>query len=146
MNLQDMIDTRQDQDPVWVAHPESDTFQVLIRPLADKNQEFSEKAQKIEWNEATFERRVVIDQEIYLKHFNEWVIVDWKGLYVEDLRKLVLLRNFRQIKKYKGEIACDPLSRLLLMIHSPPFSAWIKQKCIDIEFFNQERERESEKN
>jgi len=69
IHLKDMIDTRLEQPPVWIAYPGSTTFQVLVRPLGNRQQEFVEKAQKIDWDTAHMARRVVVDQEQYLKLF-----------------------------------------------------------------------------
>ena len=146
MNLQDIIDTREDQEPIWVAYPDSETFQVLIRPLGGRNEEFLEKARRVEWDEALMERRIVIDREAYLKLFCANVIETWKGLYVGDLRKLVLIKNIRQVNKFKGEITCDESAKLLLMLHSHLFEFWAKQTCRNIELFNDERERALKKN
>ncbi len=146
MDIKEIIDTSETPDPVWVAYPESKTFQVLLRPAGIKQEEFMEKARRIEWDEALMERRIVVDREAYLTLFNPHTIVDWKGLYAADLRKLVLIKNIRKVMKIKDEFACDDTSRMLMMQHSPVFSAWVKQTTRNIEMFNAERERASEGN
>ncbi len=141
MDIKEIIDTCENPEPIWVAYPESKTFQVLLRPAGIKQEEFMEKARRIEWDEALMERRVVVDREAYLTLYNPHTIVDWKGLHVSDLRRLVLIKNFRKVMKFKDEIACDDTARMLLMQHSPLFSAWVKQTTRNIELFNAERER-----
>ena len=144
-HLADLIDTRLEQPPVWIAYPGSQTFQVLVRPLGNRREEFVEKAQKIDWDTAHMARRVVVDQEQYLKLFCAWVIVDWQGLTVADLRRLVLLAEPKKWRSLQGEIGCDEAARLLLMQHSPAFSAWINRVCVDVERFNAEREEDAKK-
>lgn len=146
MHLEDIIDTRNDQEPIWVAYPASDTFQVLIRPLGGHNEEFLEKARRIEWDEALMERRVVVDREEYLKLLAAYVIQSWKGLFVKDLKKLVPIKNVRQAQKFTGEIACDEKARSLLILHAPAFEAWIKRTCRNIELFNDACEKALKKN
>lgn len=145
IHLADLIDTRLEQPPVWIAYPGSQTFQVLVRPLGNRREEFVEKAQKIDWDTAHMARRVVVDQEQYLKLFCAWVIVDWQGLTVADLRRLVLLAEPKKWRSLQGEIGCDEAARLLLMQHSPAFSAWINRVCVDVERFNAEREEDAKK-
>ncbi len=145
VHLKDIIDTRLEQPPVRIAYPGSETFQVLVRPLGNRQQEFIDKAQRIDWDLATMSRKVVVDPEQYLKLFCEWVIVDWQGLTVDDLRRLVLMDNPKRFKGVSGEIGCDDAAKLLLMEHSPAFNAWINRVTRDIERFNLEREEELKK-
>lgn len=140
VHLKDIIDTRIEQPPVWVAYPGSDTFQVLTRPLGNRQQEFIDKAQRIDWDLATMSKKVVVNQEQYVQLFCDWVIVDWQGLTMTDLRRLVLLEDPKRFKGVSGEIGCDEAAKLLLMQHSPAFNAWINQVTRDIERFNLERE------
>jgi len=146
MHLKDIINTDENQEPTWVAYPDSKTFQILMRPLGEKQTEFLEKSRKIDWDEATMEKKMVFDEKTYQKLFTDYIIVNWKGLYVKDLRRMVLLKNFGKIKEFTGEIACDDLSKMLLAQYSPGFSVFINRACIDIERFNREREEEEEKN
>lgn len=140
VHLADIIDTRTQQPPVWIAYPGSETFQVLIRPLGNRQQEFIDTAQRIDWDLATMSKIVMVDQEQYLRLFCEWVIVGWQGLTITDLRRLVLLEDPKRFRGVSGEIGCDEAAKLLLMQHSPAFNAWINRKTRDIERFNLERE------
>ena len=143
--LDDILDTREEQLPIWVAYPGSGTFQVLTRPLGRKQAEFVEAATEPQWDLATMQKRQVLNSEKYLQLFLDWVIVDWKGLTVKDLRRLVLLKDWKKLRRHKGEIGCDAKAKLLLMQFSPAFSAWINRVCLDIERFNAEREEDAEK-
>ena len=145
MDLKDIIDIQEDQAPLWVAFPDSKTFQVLIRPLGNRHAAFLEKSREVKWDEATMEQKVVFNDEVYTKLFSGHVIVDWKGLHIEDLKKLVLLKNFKKLKDYTDEIACDDTAKALLMQHSPVFNAWVNRICTNIERFNQEREEAEKK-
>lgn len=145
IDLSGVIDTRLEQPPIWLAYPGGESFEVAIRPLGDRQQEFIEQAQKIEWDMATMARKVVVDQEQYLQRFCAWVIADWRGLTVKDLRRLILLRDPREARRMSGEVPCEPAAKLMLMHHSPAFSAWLNRVCLDIERFNQEREKQAEK-
>lgn len=145
IHLKDLIDTRLEQPPVWIAYPGSETFRVLMRPMGNRQQEFVEAAQFIDWDLATMSRKVKVDQEQYLKLFCAWVIVDWQGLTMKDLRTLILLREPKRFKGASGEIGCDEAAKMLLMQHSPVFSTWVHNKCRDIERFNMEREEDAEK-
>ena len=146
MHLKDIINTDEEQDPIWVAYPDSETFQVLARPLGNRQAEYLEKSRKIEWDEPTMEKKVVFDEDLYQKLFSAQVIVDWKGLYITDLRSMVLLKGFKKLKGFKEEIACDEVSKMLLIKHSPAFFAFINRIAVDIERFNLEREEAEEKN
>lgn len=145
LHLKDIIDTRLEQPPVWIAFPGSKTFQVLLRPVGNRIQELREAAQEIDWDQATYSRVVKVNQDKYLKLFCELVIVDWKGLTLADLRHLVLILDFKKSRQAPGPVVCDEGSKLLLMKHSPAFSAWVHKLIMDIERFNQEREEELEK-
>jgi len=145
MNLQDIIDMDEDQAPLWIAYPNSITFQVLVRPLGNKQKEFLEKSREVKWNEAVMEQEVVFNEEKYIKLFSAHVIVDWKGLDVDVIKKLVLIKNFKKLRDVTGGIACDDTAKALLMKHSPAFSIWINRVCVDIERFNQEREEVEKK-
>lgn len=144
IHLADLVDTRLEQPPVWIAYPGSQTFQVLIRPLGNKQQEFIERAQKIEWDTAHMARRTVLDGEQYLRLFCAWVLEDWRGLTGHDLARLVLLAAPKKARLVQ-DIACDEAAKLLLMRHAPAFSNWINATTRDIERFNQEREEETKK-
>lgn len=143
--LNEIIDTAGEQPPIWVAYAGSATFTVFTRPLGCKQAEFIELATEPQWDLATMQKRQVLNAEKYMELFLDWVIVDWKGLTVKDLRRLILLKDWKKIKRHKGEIACDAKAKLLLMKFSPAFSTWINRVCLDIERFNAEREEEAEK-
>ena len=145
VHLEDIIDTRPEPPPVWIAFPGSETFQVLIRPLGMRQEEFIDQARQIDWDTATMSRIVKVNQEQYLKVFCAWVIVDWQGLTLDELRKLVLILDFKKSRKTPGPVVCDAGAKLLLMQHSPTFSAWINKVIVDIERFNQERDEEFKK-
>ena len=143
--LNDIIDTSDEQPPIWVAYQGSGTFQVLSRPLGCKQAEFIELATETKWDIPTMQKRQVLNTEKYLELFLDWVIVDWKGLTLKDLRRLVLLHDWKKLRRYKGDIGCDAKAKMLLMKFSPAFNAWINRVCLDIERFNAEREAEAEK-
>jgi hypothetical protein len=145
MELQDIINTDEDQAPIWVAYPDSTTFQVLTRPIGDRQKEFLEKSREVKWDEAAMEQKVVFNDEIYTKLFSGHVIVDWKGLHIEDLKKLVLLKNFKKFTGFTGDIACDDTAKAMLMKHSIVFDVWVNRICTNIELFNQEREEAEKK-
>ncbi len=145
LKLADIIDTRDEQPPIWVAYPGSKTFQVLVRPIGGKQQELMQAATEPQWDLAVMKKRQVLNAEKYLELFGGHVVVDWQGLTVEDVRRLVLVDNWKKIKGFKGEIAFDRASRQLLMTWSPAFTAWLNRVTFDIERFNAEREAEAEK-
>ncbi len=144
LHLADLIDTRLEQPPIWVAYPGSKTFQVRVRPLGNRQQEFIEAAQRIEWDTAHMVKRTVLDGEQYLKLFCAWVIEGWRGLTGHDLAQLVLLEAPKKARLVP-DIGCDEAAKLLLMRHSPAFNNWINQVTRDIERFNQEREADTKK-
>ena len=143
--LHDIIDTRDEQPPIWIAYPGSTTFQVLLSPLGAKQQEFLEEATETKWQVASLKKVREVNQQKYLSLFTGWVIVDWQGLKLDDLKKLVLLKDPVKYKKMKGEIEYDAATALLLMTHGPAFSSWVNRKSLDIALFNAEREEEAEK-
>jgi len=145
MDLKEIIDTRDDQAPIWIAYPDSTTFQVLIRPIGNKHKDFLEKSREVKWDEATMEQKVIFNDEIYTKLFSGHVIADWKGLHITDLKKLVLLKNFKKLAGFTGDIACDDAAKAMLMQYSPVFNVWINRVCMDIERFNREREEVEKK-
>ncbi|MDO9069322.1 MAG: hypothetical protein Q7W05_12795 [Deltaproteobacteria bacterium] len=141
----DMIDNCEEQPPIWVAYPGAETFKVLVRPLGRRQAEFVEAATEPTWDMATMIKRQTMNPEKYLDLFLKWVVVDWQGLSVAVLRRLVLLHNWEQLKLFQGEIGCDAQAKLLLTRFSPAFSIWINRVCLDVERFNAEREAEAEK-
>jgi hypothetical protein len=143
--LEDIIDTREEQPPVWVAYSGSKTFQVLTRPLGSKQAEFIALATETVWDRATMRKQQVLNNDTYMTLFLDWVIVDWKGLTVTDLRRLILLKDWKMARRHKGDIGCDAKAKLVLMKFSPAFAAWINRVCLDIERFNTEREEMAEK-
>jgi len=145
MDLKEIIDTREDQAPIWIAYPDSTTFQVLVRPIGNMHKEFLEKSREVKWDEAKMEQKVDFNDEIYTKLFSAHVIIDWKGLHIEDLKKLVLLKNFKKLAGFTGEIACDDAAKAMLMQHSLVFNIWINRVCNNIERFNREREEAEKK-
>lgn len=144
VHLKDLIDTRTEQPSIEVAFPGSKTFTVLVRPLGNRQQEFIEAAQKIEWDTVHMVKRTVLDGEKYMRLFCGWVIEGWQGLTGQDLARLVLLETPKRARLVP-DIACDEAAKLLLMRHSPVFSNWINQVTRDIERFNAEREEETKK-
>jgi len=146
MQLIDIIDTGEIQKPIWVAYPDSTTFQVLIRPLGNRHPEFLEKSREVKWDEPTMEQKVTFNEDTYTRLFGAHVIAGWKGLHVKDLKKLVLLKGFKKLKGLTGEIACDDTARDLLLKHSTVFNAWVNRVTRDTERFNREREEEELKN
>lgn len=144
LHLADLVDTRLEQPPVWVAYPASKTFHVLVRPLGNRQQEFIEAAQRIEWDTAHMVKRTVLDGEQYLKLFCGWVIEGWRGLTGHDLARLVLLDAPKKARLVP-DIACDEAAKIILMRHSPQFNNWINQVTRNIELFNSEREEDSKK-
>jgi hypothetical protein len=143
--LAEIIDTRDEQPPIWVAYPGSSTFKVLIRPIGGKQQEFMQAATEPQWDLAVMKKRQVLNAEKYLELFGGYVVVDWQGLTIADIRRLVLVKDWKKIKGFKGEIAFDGAARKLLITWAPGFSAWLNKVTFDIERFNQEREAEAEK-
>jgi hypothetical protein len=144
IHLADLIDTRLEQPGIWVAYPGSKTFEVLVRPLGNRQQEFVEKSQRIEWDVAHMAKRTVLDGEQYMKMFCAWVIEGWRGLTGLDLARLVLLETPKKARLVP-DIACDEAAKILLMRHSPAFNNWINQVTRDIERFNSEREEDTKK-
>lgn len=145
LHLADLIDTRDEQPPIWVAYPGSGTFKVLVRPIGGKQQEFVQAATEPQWDLATMQKRQVLNGEKYLELFGSYVVVDWQGLTVADLRRLVLIADWQKIKGHSGEIAFDAAARQLLMTWAPGFTAWLNRVTFDIERFNAEREASAEK-
>jgi len=145
LNLADIIDTRDEQPPIWVAYPGSATFTVLVRPIGGKQQELMQAATEPQWDLAMMKKRQVLNAAKYLELFGSHVVVDWRGLTVADLRRLVLIDNWKKLKGFSGEIAFDATSRQLLMTWAPGFTAWLNRVTNDIERFNAEREAEAEK-
>jgi len=147
IELRDLIDTRDDLPPVWVAYPGSETFQVLMRPLTGaRHQEMIEAAQKIEWDTVTMTKQVKLDQDHYRKLFGELVLVDWRGLKLADLKRLVVIADFKKaFLARKKEFACDAAAKELLLFHSPPFKTWAERTCRDVARYNAEREEQAEK-
>ena len=145
LKLAVIIDTRDKQPPIWVAYPGSKTFEVLARPIGGKHRELVQAATELKWDLALMEKRQVLNGEKYQELFGDYVVVDWRGLTVEDVRRLVLVDNWQKIKGFKGEIAFDRAARQLLMTWSPGFTAWLNRVTFDIERFNLEREAEAEK-
>lgn len=144
LHLADLIDTRPEQPAIEVAFPGSKTFVVLVRPLGNRQQEFIEAAQRIEWDTVHMVKRTVLDGEQYLKLFCAWVIEGWRGLTGHDLARLVLLDAPKRARQVP-DIACDEAAKILLMRHSPQFNNWINQVTRDIERFNSEREEDAKK-
>ncbi len=144
LQLADIIDTN-DGLPIWVVYPGSKTFEVSARPLGRKQEEFIEAATELKWDTATLTKKQVVDWEKYRQLFVDWVIVDWKGLTVDELRKIVRLKDWKKLKKFKGEIGCDDKAKIMLMSWSPQFATWINQISRNIELYNAEREAEAEK-
>ncbi len=144
--LTDIIDTREEQPPIWVAYPGSKTFEVLLVPLGNKQSQIINEAQTIEWDTALMKKKVVLDSEKYQELFCEAFIKDWRGLTGADLHRLVLVKNFKILRgKTKKEFGCDLAAKKLLMTHSPAFAAWVNVSCGNIEMFNIEREEQLEK-
>lgn len=144
LNLSEIIDTRDEQPPIWVASPWG-SFEVLLRPQTGKQQEFLEEATELAWDLGTMKKVPKVDRDKYLRLFGTHHIVDWKGLDVATLKKLVLIKNWRKLKGKKGEVGCDEKSIVLLLTFSAEFNAWVNQTSINIELFNREREEEAEK-
>lgn len=145
MQLQDIIDTREEQPPIWVAWPGPGNFKVLVRPLGRRQAEFIEAATEPTWDLGTMIKRQTLNHDKYLELFLAWVVVDWQGLTVDVLRRLVLLQISKQLLLFKGDIGCDDQARTLLTRFSPAFSIWVNRVCLDVERFNREREEEAEK-
>ncbi len=145
LTLAAIIDTSEDQAAIWVAYPGPGNFKVLVRPLGRRQAEFIEAATEPSWDLATITKRQTLNHERYLQLFLPWVVVDWSGLTVEVLRRLVLLQITEQLLQYKGEIGCDDEAKLLLTRWSPAFAIWTNRVCLDVERFNAEREAEAAK-
>lgn len=145
LTLHDIIDRCEDQPPIWVAYPGSESFKVLIRPLGRRQAEFVEAATEPQWELATMIKRQTLNHDKYLQLFLDWVVMDWEGLTVAVLRRLVLLHNWHLLKQFQGEIGCDDQGKLLLTRFSPAFAIWVNRVCLDVERFNAEREAEAEK-
>jgi len=145
MDLKDIIATDDEVEPLWVACPLADGFQVHIRPLGDKQAGILEQAREVGWDEATMERRVTINEEIYQHLMGEHMIAGWKGLTTAALKKLVLVKNPKKLAGFTGEIACEPEARDLLMKHSAAFTNWVVRISGNIELFNREREAAQKK-
>jgi hypothetical protein len=145
IDLAEIIDTRDEQSPLWVASPWSDTFEVLLRPQTRKQQELLEEATELEWDLATMKKVPKVDREKYLHLFGNFHIVNWRGLDLPTLKKLVPVKPQWRMRGAKGLIACDEKSRQLLLMFSSEFNGWVNQTTLNIELYNQEREEESGK-
>lgn len=145
LTLHDIIDTGEDQAAIWVAFPGPGDFKILVRPLGRRQAEFVEAATEPQWDLGSMIKRPVLNHDKYLELFLPWVVVDWSGLTVEVLRRLVLLKVSKQLLLFKGEIGCDNEALMLLTRWSPAFSIWVNRVCLDVERFNREREEEAEK-
>lgn len=145
LTLHDIIDTGEDQAAIWGAYPGLGNFRVLMRPLGRRQAEFIEAATEPQWDLGSMIKRQVLNHDKYLELFLDWVVVDWSGLTVEVLRRLVLLQVSKQVLQFKGEITCDDQAKLLLTRWSPAFAIWTNRFCLDVERYNAEREAEAVK-
>ncbi len=128
-----------------VSFPGSTTFKVLIRPLGNRHQEFVQEATEPVWDEALMKKTMVLNQEKYLQLFGAYVVCGWQGLTVKELRRLVLISDFKKLRKAEGEIAFDAEARRILITWSPLFKTWLQNVSLNIELLNREREEQLEK-
>jgi hypothetical protein len=146
ITLADLIDTREEQPPVLIAFPGSSTFKVQVRPMGNRHQEFIQQATEPVWDEALMKKTMVLNQEVYLQLFGAHVVVGWQGLMVPELRRLVMIADFKKMRKFaKGEIAFDDEARRILVTWSPLFKTWLQNVSFNIELLNREREEQLEK-
>jgi hypothetical protein len=139
LKLADFIDTREELPPIWVAYPGSDTFQILVRPLASRHQDMIQEATEPRWETGLMRKKMVLNQDKYLELFAAHTIADWRGLKPIDLNRLIPLADPKKIRRQTGEVACDAASKLLMLRHSAGFSAWMNRVVFDIELYNNER-------
>ncbi len=149
LRIEDIIDTREVQEPITVAFPGLEGFSIQVRPLLPGVMEsFIEQARTPKWDEATLEQRMVVDKEKYAALFTDHVIAGWKGLDKTALMSLVLLnkKTLKNLKSMKGEIECDPKSKQMLYLYSPAFMMFTDRVAVDSARFNEERKKDLEKN
>lgn len=146
VKLADLIDTRTTLPAVPVKYPASATFTVLVRPIASQLAEIVEEASYWEWDLEQMKKVKKLDQTRYLQLLGARAIANWSGLGAADLKRLVVIKNPKQLWKLgKAEIPFDGAARDLLLMHSPAFRAWIERLIVDIEHYNAERGAEAEK-
>ena len=125
---------------VWAEY--RDGFQIQIRyvPRA-KLQRMLDRCQKREWDPKDHQLKDKLDNEKFYRMIAEEVVVGWRGLTPDVLRKMA---DMEEYPEEEVPYSVDDAAELLDKAYD--FDLWVQRVCSDLEYFDASRRASEEKN
>jgi len=120
-------------DQGWVEAQYQDTgFFVKVRPMCQALQdEIAPKVKSLQFDKSSHKKIEVLDDDKFNKVFSKVAIVDWRGLTVSLVSKLIpSLKISAEVDQLK-EIPCTPDSKHLLVVRSAAFQKFVRDVALD---------------
>jgi hypothetical protein len=126
---------------VWVKY--LDSFEVQLKYLSPtKLTAMYEKARYRDWDKKTHTPIERENRDVLIRQLANNIILDWKGLTVETLGKILPLMAGVDPKT---EIAFSKDEAFLLLSNSIDFSAFVQNTIFDVQRFSSEEEETEKK-
>lgn len=142
MNIKNLI--KEDQD-IWIATPIDEGFEVKIR-FASKEaitrMTKNATVKKLDRKHKT--QYEVLDDDVFMNEFIEHCLIDWKGLTVEVLSRMVLIDSQALGDDSQEEIEFSVENALDLIQHdTTKFADWLMEAVRDVENFYRKKDTSS---
>jgi hypothetical protein len=145
LRLSDLIDTVRPEEGVWVQYQDT-TFHLRVtyygKPQMEK---MFEAAKTVKLNMRNLKEEEDMDRLKFRKLYAKKVIQEWKGLTVEVLRKLVILKLDANLNP-TDEIPCTDENKEMLIQYSLEFDQWLAGVTQKVVTFNAEKKEAELKN
>ncbi len=146
VRLADLIDTtRPENEGVWVQFQDT-PFQLRVTYYGKPQmQKMFDAAKTTKLNMRTLREEEEMDRLKFRKLYARKVIQEWKGLTVDVLRRLVVLKLDAGLPG-DLEIPCTDENKEMLIEHSLEFDQWLASVTQRVETFNAQKQDEELKN
>ncbi len=125
---------------IWVKY--IDDFEIKIRYVGRSEMNaMLEKCKDYTWDKKNHTRIEKLDSDRFYRNFSK-VIQDWRGLTVKTLSKMMLTKS----TEVEREIPFSEENAHELLTSAYDFDEFIRQACMDLETFYQEKTEEEIKN
>jgi hypothetical protein len=146
VRLVDLIDTtRPENEGVWVQFQDTPFTLRVTYYGKPQMQKMFEAAKTTKLNMRTLREEEDMDKLKFRKLYARKVIQEWKGLTVDVLRKLVVLKIDSNLPG-DLEIPCTDENKEMLIEHSLEFDQWLASVTQKVDTFNAQKQDEELKN
>ena len=139
VRLADLIDTtRPENEGVWVQYQNTPFWLRVTYYGKQQMQKMFEAAKTTKLNMRTLREEEEMDKLKFRKLYARKVIQEWKGLTIDVLRSMVILKLDSSLAG-DLEVPCTDENKEMLIEHSLEFDQWLASVTQKVDTFNEQK-------